>query len=138
MSDDGSKTPFELLQQYIAKRREGDAAGAMAMVDENVELNLPESLPWGGLRRGRDGLTAIRTEAAQHLKVDPSGDLKLLDAGDIAIINFNGTATGVRTGKPCVYRTLEVYRYEDGKAARIDMFYFDTAGMLDAMGPLEE
>jgi uncharacterized protein len=108
------------------------------MVAEDLELHVPASLPWGGVLRGREGLLSVRATLPEHLALDASGDVSMLDAGDVAIICFDGTASGVRTGKPCVYRTMEVYRFRDGMVARIDMFYFDTAAMLDAIGPLPD
>jgi uncharacterized protein len=110
----------------------GDLDGATATTDDAAEINLPETLPWGGTYRGPDGFKDMIGRFMAELEEfhpEPQG---FLEAGDHVVVPVGGTAR-TKSGNEFPVRALWLYELRDGRLVRAD-FYGDTAATLDALG----
>ena len=84
-----------LRDAYGAFARQ-DIPGVMAAFDENIEWQAPDSLPFGGLYRGHDGVGGFFGQLPtywQELSVEPE---EFIDGGDtiVVVARVRGTAAG--------------------------------------------
>lgn len=103
------------------------------MFAEQMEFHEPESLPWGGIYHGPDGMGKLFAALAEHwddLRLEVEG---LLDAGDDVVVRGRLQGRSRKTGRHVGQPYLEVLTLRDGKAVagRIEI---DTANVLKALG----
>jgi ketosteroid isomerase-like protein len=103
----------------------------MAAFEENIEWQAPDSLPFGGVYRGHDGVGrffGLLPTYWQELTVEPE---EFIDGGDtiVVVARVRGTAAGGSLDQ----KNVHIWRMGDGKAASFTE-YSDTARALQALG----
>jgi ketosteroid isomerase-like protein len=119
-----------LRDGYAAFARQ-DVPAVMAAFDENIEWNTPDSLPFGGTRRGHAGVGAFFEELAnrwQELSVEPE---EFIDGGDTIVVLVRDRATGPSGSVDDT--VVHLWRMRGGKAVSFTEFA-DTANALRALG----
>jgi uncharacterized protein len=110
----------------------GDGASLLELVRDDMAFHEPESLPYGGVHRGPEGLGALFGALAEywdglHLTIE-----EILDAGDAAVVRgrlqARSKATGIEVDEPY----LEILRFREGMLAE-GFIQMDTARMLAAL-----
>jgi ketosteroid isomerase-like protein len=91
-----------------------DIEGVMAAFDDAIEWDLPDTVPWGGVFRGKEEVGSFFASLPEHLdelNVEPH---EFYDAGDhvIAVGRHHGNAGG----HPFETRFAMVWTMRDGKA----------------------
>ncbi len=98
----------------------------------DIELNLPESLPWGGTRHGHDGVRAFATIFQDHVDgvwADPD-DFLAADDRMVVLGRIRGRAR--ESGQGFEVPFAHVWTLSDGIGSRCRA-YFDSAPILAAL-----
>ncbi|MGE4430994.1 MAG: hypothetical protein AB7E05_09685 [Sphingobium sp.] len=106
---------------------------------DDVVLNEPPSLPWGGLWHGREGFAGEGKAFVAAFRGDY--EFKLVDetflqAGD-ATVYHNFEFNIVRRDDPAIvynWHGVERYAFTGDKVAYLDVLYKDTAGLMRFLG----
>jgi ketosteroid isomerase-like protein len=112
----------------------GDIDGAVSTTDENAEIRLPETLPWGGTYQGPDGFKEMIQKFLSNFEsVDPKPTAFLeADDGETVVVVVEGTGKTM-SGNELGGRSVWLYKVSDGKLTDAE-FFGDTAQARDALG----
>jgi ketosteroid isomerase-like protein len=131
------KANEKLVLDMIRAVEERDAERILEIYDPDVEFHWPPSLPgYGGTFRGRDVLemnTAF-TDAWDPLQL--SDEARRIHPRVVAsndeevVVHYHQRGTD-RTGRSCDSEVLAIYRVENGKVSRLQMFYFEPEKVAD-------
>jgi uncharacterized protein len=111
-------------------RRDLDRARAHA--DDEAEIVIPETVPWGGTYRGPGGFQEMMGGVLgqfEDFRPSPESFLEAEDDQVAVPVNVQGRA---KSGKDFSGRALWLYRVRDGKIVRAEVF-MDTAKALEAL-----
>jgi ketosteroid isomerase-like protein len=111
----------------------GDLDGAVSTTDENAEIRMPETLPWGGTYRGPDGFKEMIEKFLSNFEsVDPEPTSFLeADDGETVIVTVEGVGK-TKAGKELSGHSVWLYKVHDGKLTEAE-FFGDTAQARDAL-----
>lgn len=110
----------------------GDLEGVGKVFADDVEWDSPDSLPTGGIHRGRDEVLASFAEIPTHwssFSVDPD---EYIDAGGNYVL-VRGVQRATGPGGSSESRYLHLFTLQNGKIVRGE-FIGDTAKLRDALG----
>jgi ketosteroid isomerase-like protein len=121
---------IEVVRKIFRAIEERDAERLLELFDPEVEFHWPPSLPYAANVYGRpgEGLTWAETWLPlQPTDVERRMDPRVIAASDEEVVVLwrqrGVTAAGERFDGP----VLGLYRLREGKLARAQMFYFDSA-----------
>jgi ketosteroid isomerase-like protein len=106
-------------------------------VTHDIEWNLPDSVPWGGIHHGQVGLESVAEIFQDHVEgiwADPDD---FLDAGDRAVVLGRVPGRARSSGQDFEVSFAHVWGMTDGVPSSFRA-YFDTAPItaaLQARGP---
>ena len=113
-------------EALIAGMRERDLEALLALMHPELETFEPESLPYGGTWKGREGFAALleKLMGLAELSIQDA-QIHEIDEGVMMEIEFSFTSH--KDGE--VFRTsaVEIDRLEDGLVREIDIYYKDVA-----------
>ena len=111
----------------------GDLDGAVSTTDENAEIRMPETLPWGGTYKGPEGFKdMIQKFLTNFESVDPRPTAFLeADDGETVVVVVEGVGK-TKSGNEVSGRSVWLYKVRDGKLMEAE-FFGDTAQTLDAL-----
>jgi ketosteroid isomerase-like protein len=112
----------------------GDIDGAVSSTDDNAQIVLPETLPWGGTYTGPDGFKEMIGKFLSNFEsVDPKPTAFLeADDGETVIVTVEGVGR-TKAGNDLSGRSVWLYKVRDGKLTEAE-FFGDTAQAVDALG----
>jgi ketosteroid isomerase-like protein len=112
----------------------GDLDSAVSTTDENAEIRIPETLPWGGTYKGPDGFKEMIQKFLTNFEsVDPNPTAFLeADDGETVVVVVDGTGK-TKSGNELNGRSVWLYKVNDGKLMGAE-FFGDTAEARDAIG----
>jgi ketosteroid isomerase-like protein len=112
----------------------GDIDGAVSTTDENAEIRLPDTLPWGGTYKGPDGFKEMIQKFLSNFEsVDPKPTAFLeADDGETVVVVVEGTGK-TKSGNELGGRSVWLYKVSDGQLTDAE-FFGDTAEARDALG----
>jgi uncharacterized protein len=102
-------------------------------VTHDFELVLPETVPWGGTRHGRDGVSAYATIFRDHVDGQWADADDFIDAGDVIVVLGRLRGRARATGDEYEVHFAHVWTLSDGVPSRCRS-YFDTAQVTAALG----
>jgi ketosteroid isomerase-like protein len=124
----------EVMQQLFSAIERRDERRVLDLCHADVEFHWPSSLPYGGSFRGLkpDHPTWSQTwDSLQPSAAERKMDFRVVAAnGDEVVVLWQQrgvTSAGDRFDGP----VLGLYKLRDGKLARAQMFYFDTAALVN-------
>ena len=120
------------VRQIYDSMSRWDIAELAGSVSHDFELNLPESVPFGGTRHGPDGVEAFGTLFADHLEGPWAEPDQFLDAGDALVVIGRLRGSAKRTGREFEVSFAHVWTFSDGAPSRCRSFY-DTAPITAAI-----
>jgi hypothetical protein len=111
----------------------GDLDGAVSTTDENAEIRMPETLPWGGTYKGPEGFKEMIQKFLSNFEsVDPEPTSFLeADDGETVIVTVEGVGK-TKAGKELSGHSVWLYKVNDGKLMSAE-FFGDTAQARDAL-----
>jgi hypothetical protein len=121
----------EVVRAGYEAFRSGDLEGVGKVFADDVEWESPDSLPAGGIHRGREAVLASFAELSKHwssFSVDPD---EYIDAGDHVVVRGVQRLSG--PGGSAESRYLHLFTLRNGKIARGE-FIADTAKGRDTLG----
>jgi uncharacterized protein len=119
------------LQHIYGEMSRGTMEDLLSAVAHNIEWSLPETLPWGGTRHGRDGVRAAIEIIRDH--ADASWDVDdFIDAGDRVVVlgRMRGRALG--SGREFEVPFVHVWGMTDGVPSSFRS-YLDSGPILAAL-----
>jgi ketosteroid isomerase-like protein len=122
---------LEAVQTMAANGILGNWDVVRPFVADDIVLRVPETLPWGGERRGWDGYQQALTIMTAFFTDIAVSDVSFTPVEDTVIIRMIISARVVATGKAISMPLLEVWRVRDGKVCDITAFFFDTKVLVD-------
>jgi uncharacterized protein len=121
----------EVVRTAYEAFRSGDLEGVGKYFAEDVEWESPDTLPTGGVVRGRDAVLGNFAELPKHwskFSVDPD---EYIDAGDHVVVRGVQSVTG--PGGSTESRYLHLFTLSNGKVVRGE-FIADTVKGKEALG----
>jgi uncharacterized protein len=111
----------------------GDLDGAVSTTDENAEIRIPDTLPWGGTYSGPEGFKEMIQKFLSNFEsVDPNPTQFLeADDGETVIVVVEGGGR-TKSGNEFSGRSVWLYKVRDGKLTDAE-FFGDTAQARDAL-----
>jgi len=101
---------------------------------EDVEIREPESLPYGGVWRGRDGVERlIRRLREVYLEADFE-DRRIFDCGSTVFVMLRSTVRFRATGRQLVNSVLQRIELRDGRIAAMEVFHWDPVAIRSCHG----
>ena len=122
------------VKERWADFSKGDLDGAVSTTDENAEIRIPESVPWGGTYRGPDGFKEMIGKFLSYFEsVDPRPTAFIEgDDGETVVVVVEGGGK-TKSGNELSGRSVWLYKVSDGKLTDAE-FFGDTAEARDAVG----
>ena len=120
----------EVVQAAYDAFRSGNLDGVGEHFAENVEWDTPDSLPLGGVVRGRSAVLGNFSEIPQYWSEFSVNPDEYIDAGDHVVVRGVQRATGA--GGSFESRYLHLFTLSDGKVVRGE-FIADTAKAKEAL-----
>lgn len=127
-----SRSNKDIVREFMATARKGDSEDLRALFHPDFRIVEAEGLPYGGVRKGVDGLLGLVREVFstwQDCRVDVQ---QLVAEDDCVIVLAEMTGTGRSSPVPFRMPIAELYRIQDGRIIEIRPFYFDTKALHDA------
>jgi ketosteroid isomerase-like protein len=135
------ETNAEVVLATFTAVEERDRVGLFALFHDDVEFHDAPSLPYGGSFRGKEALREQLETAPETTWLGTWGPVQPTETErrmDPRVVATNGEEVTVlytqRAMSPSGERfespALGLYEVRDGKLARAQMFYFDTAGIV--------
>ena len=121
----------ETVRTAYAAFMRGDLGAVAEQLAEDAEWETPESLPLGGLVRGRDAVIGNFAQIPSYwssFSVEPE---EYIDAGDHVVVTGVQRASG--PGGSFESRYLHLFKLSGGKVVRGE-FIGDSAKARDALG----
>jgi ketosteroid isomerase-like protein len=116
----------ELLKQAFAGLGKGNAAGFAQLMDEDSELVLPDSIPYGGTYRGPEAAADfLARDIWRWFDEFTSTPTRVIDAGDQIVVPVRVQATA-KNGRTMDVENVWIYEFSDGRLRR-GRVYADTA-----------
>ena len=125
------KRNLEVVTTMAANGIRGRWDVVRPLVAEDIVLRVPETLPWGGVRRGWEGYQgALLTMGAFFSEFDV-GPFSFDPFADKVLIQTEIRGRVAATGKAVAMPLLEVWRVRDGQVCEITAYFFDTKTLVD-------
>ena len=131
-----SMPEFEIgaLQRIYAALSRWDVDEFARDVTHDFEFILPETLPWGGTRHGRDGILAFASIFRDNVEGQWADADDFIEAGDLIVVLGRLRGRAKATGDEFEAHFAHVWTLSDGMPSRCRS-YFDTAPVMAALGP---
>jgi uncharacterized protein len=111
----------------------GDLDGAVSTTDENAEITMPDTLPWGGTYKGPEGFKEMIQKFLSNfdsVNPEPTAFLEA-DDGETVIVTVEGVGK-TKSGNELTGRSVWLYKVSGGKLMGAE-FFGDTARARDAL-----
>jgi uncharacterized protein len=131
----------ELMLEVFRAIERRDLERMRELCCPDVEFHWPPSLPYGGVTRGLGGEGPTWTQT--WLPLQPTGAERKMDprvvaaTGDEVVVLWEQRGVSPR-GDRFDGPVLGLYRTREGKLARAQMFYFDTAALAAFLARAKE
>ncbi|RYD56918.1 MAG: nuclear transport factor 2 family protein [Sphingomonadales bacterium] len=116
-----------ICERFVAALGQGDWPAMEQMLDADFEVVEAEGLPYAGTYHGFEGWRRLSDAV---LSTWSGFRLNLIEMHggdeDAAVMRFAMSGRSRKTGTAWETTVLELWKFRDGKLARIDPYYFDT------------
>jgi ketosteroid isomerase-like protein len=130
-----SEENIQLLRDFAREVGAKNIDGLRRLMHDDVIVREAPSLPYGGDHRGPEGFVHVYETVQKLWEFTHEFDYTYYDAGpENVLLMVEVGAIARATGSPVPMRLAELFTVRDGRIAMIDVFYWDTAQMRDALG----
>jgi ketosteroid isomerase-like protein len=119
----------EVVEELGRRFRAGDRDGARDLLDPDLRIQQPASLPHGGWHDGPGGMDAMGATFAEHWE-RTIGPAEVRACGDTAVQVTTQTWTSRATGRSATVDVVELFRVAGGRIVEIRVFQQDTHALL--------
>jgi uncharacterized protein len=125
----------EALRDGYQAYSRGDIEAATENWQDDIQWENPNApqLPSPGVHRGKDAVVRILNEIPEHWDDFRVSADEFIDGGDTVVALGHIEARGKQSGKDVKAPFVHVWRFSDGKVARVQVLT-DTALVADALG----
>lgn len=123
-------TPAEVMGAVYAHMRKGEWDEAEKYVSDDFILFEPESLPYGGVWKGKDVFRRLFPAVMGAFDNPTPEPVEMTSGKEWANLIVNFGVTSKKTGVRTTYRVIESARVVDEKMVEMYLHYFDTAQMV--------
>jgi uncharacterized protein len=132
-----AKENAEVMVEIFSAIERRDSQRVLDLCCSDVEFHWPPSLPYGGISRGLGGDRPTWNETwnpLQPTETERRMDPRVVAASDDAVVVLWRQRGVSRAGDRFDSPVLGLYRIREGKLARAEMFYFDSAALANFLG----
>jgi ketosteroid isomerase-like protein len=130
-----SSENVRVVEQFEHAFVRGDMDEVLSLLHEDIVVHEAPSLPYAGDHRGHDGFLKLAAAFNRVWEMTSPLDLTFLDAGETAVVVLVRYDVVARaTGNPLTLDHVEIYTVRDGKITDLDVYYRDTAAIVEATG----
>jgi ketosteroid isomerase-like protein len=125
-----AKENVETMREIFRAIESRDLARLLALTDPAAEFHWPPSLPYGGISPLQPAAGPSWAETwipLQPTKAEQRMDPRIVAASDDEVVVLWHQRGMSPAGERCDAPVLALYLLRDGKLARAQMFYFDSA-----------
>ena len=123
-------TPAEVMGAVYAHMRKGEWDEVEKYVSDDFILFEPESLPYGGVWKGKDVFRRLFPAVMGAFDNPTPEPVEMTSGKEWANLIVNFGVTSKKTGVRTTYRVIESARVVDEKMVEMYLHYFDTAQMV--------
>jgi uncharacterized protein len=120
-----------LKEIYTAIQRQ-DTENLARLVAHDMEFEMPQGLPWGGVHHGQDGMAAVTEIYRQHVEGAWAEPDEFFEGGGRVVALGRELGTVRATGASFEVEFAHVWGLAEGVPSRF-RGYFDTAPILAAL-----
>jgi uncharacterized protein len=132
-----AKENAEVMLEIFSAIERRDPQRVLHLCCSDVEFHWPPSLPYGGISRGLVGDRPTWNETwipLQPTETERRMDPRVVAASDDEVVVLWRQRGVSRAGDRFDSPVLGLYRIREGKLARAQMFYFDSAALANFLG----
>jgi len=132
-----AKENAEVMLEIFSAIERRDPQRVLDLCCSDVEFHWPPSLPYGGISRGLGGDRPTWNETwipLQPTETERRMDPRVVAASDDEVVVLWRQRGVSRAGDRFDSPVLGLYRIREGKLARAQMFYFDSAALANFLG----
>lgn len=131
--EDANIAVVRSFYEYLGR---GDRDGAYAtFVAEDCVLHEADSLPYGGVYRGRELMKETLRDVVARFDDFSFEILNYLGGDDEVVVHLRLDGVGRESRKPFSIPIMELWRIRDGKVVELRPFLYDAAAMAEALRP---
>ncbi len=131
----GAASALDVVGRYYAAANVGQFERVYDLLAPDAVLIEPESLPYAGRWEGLEAWRRFGTLFQSIWRPEVVGPVELFPNGDRVAARFVMRLASQATGRVVDMPLMEVFTVRDGRIAALEVFYADTAQMLDALRP---
>lgn len=128
---------WQIVDQLYQDARVADWDVVASVMSDDLVINEPPSLPYGGEWRGRHALRDLFATVMGHWDEPAVVQDSLTSDGTTVVAMVRLTITSRRNGERVTHRIAEVTTVEGEKVTEMRIYYFDTARVLHELGVSE-
>jgi uncharacterized protein len=125
-------TPIETIDSLIDAVKRRDLGAVLAKVAPDVSWQGPDSIPWGGIHKGPDGVKTFFTRLGENFEMSGVNVHDRFASGDNVVVLGDFQGKGRRTGKPATVGFCWVWRVKNGLVGSLQS-HIDTAAVMSAI-----
>jgi uncharacterized protein len=112
----------------------GNRDGLRGLLHEDVVVHEAPTVPYGGDHHGSNAFMDLFETVQGTWKFTETFQYTYYESGpDTVILQVEVDAIAAATGKPIRLRLAEIFTIREKKIAELDVYYWDTAAMIEAL-----
>ena len=122
---------YEAEEAYLADGLSDEEARATyrGCFTEDVVIHEPDSLPYGGEWRGRDGVEALVQRLREVYDEAGLGDRNVVACGDTLFVRLRSQVRSRKTGRRMENNVLQRIELRGGLIASMEVFHWDPVAI---------
>jgi ketosteroid isomerase-like protein len=129
-----SQDDMAVVRKFTDGLRAGDVAGCLDLVHDDLVFSEAASLPFGGDYLGKRGFVEFLRSFSRDFRVE-LGTPEIVAGEEFVAVRGSGTMTSRATDQSMPMDVVDLYQVRAGKIARVDVFYKDTAAVVELGQP---
>lgn len=127
-----SEPDTHVIEQYVDAAAEADLDAIVELTHPDCVISEPDSLPYGGEYTGKAAFQELFADVLETWEVFDFEPSDMVSEDDTTLVIFD-VRVETASGESGQTQVAEVYRVEDGLIKRLDVFYNDTAAIVELL-----
>jgi ketosteroid isomerase-like protein len=125
---------IDILHAFAKEVVAGNRDGLRSLLHEDVVVHEAPTLPYGGDHYGQDAFMDLFETVQATWEFTETFQYTYYESGpDTVILQVEVDSLAANTRKPIRLRLAEIFTIREGKIADLDIYYWDTAAMIEAL-----